>query len=206
MSAIPLIRPPSRPIVPVTSNEPLYPLSVEQYHAMIASGVLVDDDPVELIEGLLVTRMPKNPLHAKSLGKLHAAIFGKVPAGWVVRNQEPVTLDDGEPEPDLVVARGSHDDYAARHPGPADVVVVIEIADTTLARDRGIKLRSYARAGIPTYWIVNVVDRQVEVHTRPDPAATPEPTYRDRQVVSVDGVVTLSCGGVSVALPVADVL
>src|SRR5437764_4760752 len=121
-------------------------LSIGQYHAMIDAGILTDDDPVELIEGILVYKVPKEPRHSIALAKLQRAITPLLPSDVSLQTQEPITLADGEPEPDAAIFHGKPEDYPQRHPGPDEVMLVIEVADTTLARDRGIKLRSYARA------------------------------------------------------------
>ena len=99
---------------------------------------------------------------------------------WYVRIQAPITLSDGEPEPDLALVRGDRRDYLQHHPGPGDVVLVVEVADTSLARDRGIKKQTYAHAGIPAYWIVNLLERQIEVYTEPSGAAA-TPDYAQRR-------------------------
>lgn len=181
----------SRQVVPV---EPVYRISVAQYHAAIRAGVFTDDDPIELLEGVLVLKMAKNPPHVIALAKLLRALAAHVPGGWSVRSQDPITLDDGEPEPDLTVIRGSAEDYPDRHPGAGDVALVVEVSDSTLDRDRGIKLRSYARAGVPVYWIVNLVDRCVEVYTSPDASAS-TPVYRTRATYGAGDVVGVTIGG-----------
>src|SRR5207249_258912 len=99
---------------------------------------------------------------------------------WVVRIQMPVTLDTSEPEPDIVLARGPEREFANRHPAPADVVLVVESSDSTLTYDRSVKGPAYARNGLPEYWIINVVDRRVEVFTDPT-GPDPAPTYRQRR-------------------------
>ena len=97
-----------------------------------------------------------------------------VPAGWVVRGPHPVTTPDSEPEPDVAVVRGTHRDYFQRHPTPADSALVVEVANTSLRYDRGIKRRIYARARVPAYWIVVLAERCVEAYTDPSgPAAEP---------------------------------
>lgn len=144
--------------------EPVFRLSVEQYHSMIATGVITDDDPVELIEGILVQKMSKNPPHTYTLNTLAAAVRNLLPVAWSIRLQDPITLADGQPEPDLAIVRGDDKSYITRHPSAADVALVVEIADSTLPRDRGIKLRSYARAQIPIYWIVDLLARRVEIY------------------------------------------
>src|SRR4051794_4925182 len=111
------------PAPTVQAGDALYPLSVDQYHAMIRAGVLNQDDPVELLDGLLVQKMPKNPPHRVGVKRLRGALERAVPAGWYVDSQEPVTLSNSEPEPDGMVARGKTEDYAGRHPGPDDVAL-----------------------------------------------------------------------------------
>ena len=145
------------------------PLSVEQYHEMTARGILDSDSPVELLEGFLINKMPKNPPHriaTRLLRLLLDSLFAN--HGCYVEVQEPITLSDSEPEPDLSVVRGDTRLFFDRHPGAAEIPIVIEIADATLARDRRMKKRIYARAGIPEYWIVNLVAEQVEVYSSPN--------------------------------------
>jgi Uma2 family endonuclease len=186
-------------------TEPVFRLSVEQYHGMIRAGVITDDDRVELIEGVLVQKMSKNPPHRMVVRRLITLMDGLLPDGFHYLAQEPVTLADGQPEPDGLVVRGSADDYPDRHPFPAETPLVIEVADTTLRKDRGMKLRSYARAGIPEYWIVNLVDNVIEVYTRPGmKGRTPgyaEPAVRragDELRVPIEGDVVIA---VSAILP-----
>ncbi len=174
-------------------------LTVEQYHGLIEAGALTKDDRVELVEGVLVSTMATNPGHALSVDLVADVVRPLLPPGWRYRPEKPVTLADGEPQPDGAVTCLSVADLASRHPMPADLALVVEVSDTTLAADRRNKLRTYARAGIRVYWIVNLIDRQVEVHTDPDPAARPEPTYRSRTVYAGGEGVPLSVGGV--ALP-----
>lgn len=159
----------------------LFRLSVAQYHAMIEAGVLGEDDPVELLEGVLVFKMPKKPKHAMAMRLLTTALDGILKPGVHFWAQEPVTLADGEPEPDGAVVRGDPRDYTQSHPGAGDILMILEVADTTLVRDRGIKLRSYARSGIKLYWIVNLIDQCVEVYTHPVGTGD-DATYGQRRV------------------------
>jgi Uma2 family endonuclease len=168
------------PLPPAVPDEPIYRLSVDQYHKMIAAGIIDDDDPVELLEGWLVQKMGKNPPHSFSTGQLRTGLESVIPAGWYVDSQEPVTGDTSEPEPDARVVRGKRRDYLKRHPRPDETPLVGEVSDSTLRRDRGFKMRIYARAGILVYWIVNLIDRQIEVYTDPTGPAK-KPTYRQRQ-------------------------
>ncbi|HZW32463.1 MAG TPA: Uma2 family endonuclease, partial [Isosphaeraceae bacterium] len=108
----------------------------------------------------------------------HQALSGRLPAGWSARMEQPVRIPAyDEPEPDISVVRGASADYRSRVPDPADVALLVEVSDTTLVQDRGLKLAAYAKDGIPVYWIVNLVDRQVEVYTRPLKAGR----YRSRK-------------------------
>ena len=158
----------------------IWRLSVQQYHAMIQAGILTEDDPVELLEGWLVLKMPKSPSHRMVTRLLGKALERLLPADWYVDTQEPITLIDSEPEPDVVVVRGDTRQYHDRHPGSQDVALVVEVADTTLRRDRTLKKRLYAQAGIPIYWIVNLPERWFEVYTQPS-GPIESPDYGRRQ-------------------------
>jgi Uma2 family endonuclease len=160
----------------------LYRLSVEQYHDMIRQGILKDGDPVELVEGVLVKKMTKNPPHRFATQTLRDLLPRLLPSGWFVDDQEPVTTEDSEPEPDVAVIRGERRHYLeqGRHPGPADTALLIEVADSSLHVDETAMLRAYARARVPVYWIVNLVDRRVQVYTDPSGPAD-DPTFSQRR-------------------------
>lgn len=163
---------------PAVPTEIIWRLRVDDYHEMIQAGILTDDDPVELLEGWLVTKMPKNAPHRIATGNTRKALEKLVTEGdWYVDSQEPITTADSEPEPDVVVVRGKTADYPDRHPGPEDVALIVEVADSTLQRDRTIKKRIYARAGIRVYWIINLIDRLIEVYSDPDNKGE----YRERR-------------------------
>lgn len=142
-------------------------LTVAQYDAMGRAGILTPDDRVELLEGLLVEKMTKNPPHRIATKRTRTALEAVLAVGWYVDSQEPIVTPDSEPEPDVVIVRGRTEDYRGGNPPASAVGLVVEVADTTLPRDREDKGRVYARAGIATYWIVNLVDGCVEVYTRP---------------------------------------
>ena len=174
--------------------ESLYRLTVEQYHAMAREGILTDDDPVELLEGWLVPKMVRNPPHDTALELAVEMIRPCLPGGWRIRVQSAITLSDSEPEPDVAVVRGPLRSHTNRHPGPADVGLLVEVADSSLAQDRNEKGRVYARAGIIAYWIVNLVDNQVEVYTAPSgPVAAP--AYGQRQDYQPGSLVPVVIGG-----------
>jgi len=148
----------------IDATETLYRFTVEEYEQI--AGFL-NDDRVELIDGYLVKKMGKNPPHVLACARVLAALSRIAPAGWHTRPGEPIRIAGRtEPEPDVALARGGVDDYGSRHPEPADIALVVEVADTTLAKDRR-RRRTYGPAGIPVYWIVNLVSRRVEVYSGP---------------------------------------
>jgi Uma2 family endonuclease len=176
-------QPISAPPVPSDAipDEPIYRLSVEQYHAIARAGILDEDAPVELLEGWLVRKMTKHPPHRAVARRMRRALERLVSEEWSVETQDPITTGDSEPEPDIMVVRVEAAERQDRHPGPGDVALVVEVADTSLRRDRGTKKRLYARARVPIYWIVNLVQHRVEVYTDPTGPAK-KPDYRQQHL------------------------
>ncbi len=183
---------------PTVPPFPIYQISVQKYHEMIQKGVLTEDDPVELLEGWIVPKMPRNPEHDTAIGLAEFAIRPHLPPRWHVRVQCAITTGDSEPEPDLAVIEGDLRAFLTRHPGPSDIGLIIESADSSLTTDRVDKGRIYARANIPIYWVINLVDRQVEVFSDPDPQARP-PAYRVSQTFRRGQAVPLMLKGQIVA-------
>jgi len=182
-------------------TEPIWRLSVQQYHQMIELGILNEDDPIELLEGWLIYKMPKNPRHRAATKLTRTALETIIPQGWYVDTQEPISLANSEPEPDVIVVRGNTRDYLDRHPGAFDLALVVEIADATLQRVgeahrryRTLKQRLYARAGIPVYWLINLVEEQLEVYTQPGDQ-NQNPTYQQRQDYQVGDEVPVTIEG-----------
>lgn len=190
--------------VRATPEEPgLYRLSVEQYHRMAEEGILGSGEKVELLEGLLVTKMTINPPHAVTISLLDQTLRSVLPAHWVLRLGQPITLTESEPEPDLSLVVAPPTRYLKSHPAPRDIGLVIEVADSTLDEDRTTKQRIYARARLPEYWIVNIPKRRIEVYTRP--RAGRNPVYLQRQDYSLSQGIPLVLRGNAIAtLPVAD--
>lgn len=185
---------------------PIWRISVAQYHQMIKAGILTDGDPVELLEGLLVEKMSKKPAHRAATLLCRRALERMVEGNWYVDSQEPITTNDSEPEPDITVIRGDTLHYLDRHPGPEDTALVIEVADATLRRDRGIKKRLYARAGVPVYWIVNVNKLQIEVYSQPYQQAA-KPDYQQHRVYQPTDQIPVVLDGIEIGqIPVSDVL
>jgi Uma2 family endonuclease len=147
---------------------PLYRMSVDEYDRI---GELLDDPRVELIDGYLVKKMPKDPAYSFTTKEVLKALDARLPPGWTSRQEQPVLIPAyDEPEPDVAIVRGSDADYRHRKPTAADVALLVEASESTLFLDQGQKLLAYAKHGIPVYWIVNLVDRQVEVYNYPGPA------------------------------------
>jgi len=137
-----------------------------QYDRLIETGVLDEDDPIELLDGQFIVSEPQGSRHAAAVVMARKALEQAFGRRFHVRDQLPVVLDDwSEPEPDLAVVRGGEKDYLHGH--PTSPVLIVEIADDSLARDRLRKGRAYARAGIRDYWIVNLVHGVLEVRREP---------------------------------------
>lgn len=186
------VSPPSTgPEAPAAPGGRPYRLSVEQYHRMAEAGILGEDDPVELLGGVLVAKMTKNPPHIIATDLLQAALTRIVPAGWYVSMQNPITLPAtaSEPEPDGQVVRGEPRDYKHRRVGPQDVALVVEVSDTSYADDLAKRV-TYAGAAIPIYWIVNLVQYLLEVYSDPTGPAEPA-SYRTTQTYGPDDEVPL---------------
>jgi Uma2 family endonuclease len=179
--------------------------SVDEYHRMIQAGILTEEDQVELLEGLIVPKMPHNPPHDAVLDQAQETLRKVLPPGWRLRVQSAITTADSEPEPDIVVAPGPANRYRARHPEPADIAMLSEVSDSTLTYDRGPKATLYARAGIAVYWIINLVDMQVEVHTDPT-GPDPAPCYRQQRIYRVGDAITMAIGSTTISVSVADLL
>ena len=176
----------------------LYRLTVRQFDQMVADGTIAEDAPVELIEGLLVTKMSRKRPHVVA-GKKGLRVLSRIiPTGWHVAKEDPVLVSDwSKPEPDLAVVRGAGEDYLERDVTAADIALVVEIAESGLAIDRTDMVRVYSSSGIPAYWIVNLVDLQVEAYTGPSPGG-----YQSIQIFKPGQVVPVVIDGSDVG-PVA---
>jgi Uma2 family endonuclease len=173
---------------------------------LIELGILTEDDNLELLEGFLMSKWSRTPLHDATLEKGGRYWVHLLPPGWGVRVRSAITLADSEPEPDFAIVQGDARTYWSRHPGPADIALVVEVADATLPGDRDDKGRIYARAGIPRYWIVNVNDQQVEKYSSPS-GPGPDPKYVQRVDHRAGDSISLPLGGtVVVQVAVRDLL
>ena len=185
------------------TGERLLRLSVEQYHSLIGS-IVPEDNSYELLGGLVVRKMGKNGPHCVCINLIRNRLWTLLTEGWSLRLQDPITLSDSEPEPDLVVARGNDRDYLACHPTPSEIGLLIEVADTTFLPDRKWKRGLYARNGIEQFWLVNLAGRKIEVCRQPDPE---QGEYLKRQDYSSGQSVPVQLDDLLIgAVPVDDVL
>jgi Uma2 family endonuclease len=173
----------------VLSRHPVrhYRLSVDDYHRIGEAGILGEDDRVELLEGQLVAMNDIGPPHALAVDALNELLFPAVVGRAAVRVQNPVTLDRSEPQPDIVLARRPWVGYPARHPGPEDILLLVEVADSSRDIDFGAKREIYAQAGIRELWIVDLTRKVVAVCR--DPA---DGRYRSEAIVEVSGMLEVA--------------
>ena len=152
-----------------------------EYERLIDHGFLNEDDPIELLDGLLFVKEPQHSPHRTAVLLVAKAVERAFGEGWFVQTQSPIILDDrSEPEPDVCVVRGSPRDYVASH--PTRPALIVEVAQSGLRIARGRKATAYARARIADYWVVNLIDRVLEVHREP---ARPGPAQRHWGYVAI---------------------
>jgi Uma2 family endonuclease len=160
--------------------------TVAEYYCMGEAGILGPDERTELIHGEIFVMPPIGPAHATGGSRAERTFIQHLGDRAVVRGQYPIRLPgDSEPQPDIVLAQPDFERYRAAHPGPEDILLVVEISDTTLKDDRELKLPLYAQAGIPETWLMNLPDDRIEVYRDPAPEG-----YRSITLVPRDGAVT----------------
>lgn len=177
-----------------------------EYERLVDLGAFGPDDRIELVGGDLLVREPQGSPHMTAIGLADDALRTAFGAGWHIRIQGPIALDDeSEPEPDVAVVSGSRRHYAASH--PTQPVLVVEVAESSLASDRERKGSLYARARVPEYWIVNLVDRGLEVYRDPRPAVEAVFGWRYTSIRRLSSSETVTPLGVPEArIAVADLL
>jgi Uma2 family endonuclease len=183
----------------------LYRLTLDQYEAMVDAGIFTGKDRVHLINGYLVEKMTYQPPHAVADELCGSELARVIPPGWYIRPAKPIRIRcpgrDSKPEPDRAVVRGTIRDYTHRTPEPADVALVVEVSKSSLDDARAMA-GIYGRAGIPFYWIINLVAGQVEVYSNPGPSG-----YGSFEVLAPPHVLEVVIEGAAVGeIPVADVL
>jgi Uma2 family endonuclease len=191
------------------TSPPPYPVrrfTVAEYDQIARAGILTEDDNVELLEGWIVPKMTKYPPHDSTIDLVAYVLSQILPRGWFARVQNAVVTPDSEPEPDVAVVRGKPGDYRDRHPTGSDIGLIVEVADSTVRRDRR-KANIYARAGVPHYWIVNLDEGQIEVYSQAAGKGK-KVVYQSRQILLVrENVLTLVLDGKKVGkLRVGDIL
>jgi len=145
-----------------------YRFSVAQYHQMGATGILSEEQRVELIKGEIFEMSPISSLHAGTVKLLISFFHERMKVPFVLNVQDPITLNSySEPQPDVAVLKPRTDHYTTSHPRPLEVLLLVEVADSSLLKDRQLKLPLYARADIPEVWIINLIDQQLEVYLHP---------------------------------------
>ncbi len=166
--------------------------TIEEYNRLIELGFFLGDERLELIRGDIIKMSPKRTAHSVCNSLLFGELYVLLKNKAIVRGQEPIIIPpDSEPEPDVVIARKKEDNYLSSHPHVSDILLVIEIADSTLKFDRDIKLPLYAEAGIIDFWIVNLRDKQLETYSQPYQLANGDYNYRSQQIYLPDDVVNL---------------
>jgi Uma2 family endonuclease len=157
------------------SSTQVRPLTRAEYYQMIETGIIHEGERVELISGQIFTMAAKGIRHTICTRKLFKQFLVLMSEQADVQSQDPITLpNNSEPEPDIVIARLREDNYENSHPVPADIILIIEVADSTLKFDREIKAPLYAAAGIREYWIFNLIDNRLEIHRQPEGAVYTE--------------------------------
>jgi Uma2 family endonuclease len=157
--------------------------SLDEYHRLIELGFFQENERVELIRGELVQMVAKGTRHSVCNTKLVRTLERLIGDRAVVRSQEPIILPaDSEPEPDVAIARGQPDDYLSNHPYPSDILLIIEVSDSTLNYDQTEKLSLYAEDQIQDYWIINLIANQLERYSQPYQDSQGNFGYRIKQI------------------------
>ncbi len=142
--------------------------TIAEYHQLVDLGFFTENDRIELIRGEIIEMAPKRTPHSVCNSLLWKQLYELIGKQAEIRVQEPITLpSNSEPEPDVVIANKKDDNYLSAHPTVEDIILVIEISDSTLKYDKETKLSLYAEAGINNYWIINLVDNHLEVYSNP---------------------------------------
>ena len=172
---------PRKRILKTRSGRSLYKLSARQIDAMLTLGILKESTRAELLGGMLIKQMTKYPPHNFATDQLAVLLAAILPHDWIARQEKTVAIGPHwRPEPDIAVVRGPRARYRVADPTQAEVGLVIEVAESSYAEDRRVKWRKYAAAGIPTYWIVNLNARRIEVFSQPQGAGK-SANYREEK-------------------------
>lgn len=168
--------------------------TLDEYHKLTEIGFFHEDDRIELIKGEIIEMAAKGTAHETCLRKLWKELPILVGDRGTLQSQAPIILPpNSEPEPDFAILQNRPDDYLSAHPTPSDVLLVMEISDSTLKYDREVKLSLYAEAGISDYWIFNLFDNQLEAHSEPFQNSKVNFGYQNRRIVLPNQIIALPC-------------
>jgi Uma2 family endonuclease len=170
-------------------------ITVDEFHrrATAGEGEYANLGGVELLEGVVAAKMRQSLRHEGCVEKLREVLQKLLPEGWHLRLMQPIVTADSQPEPDIAVVQGTIDGYVDRIPRPEDCALVVEIADTSLKLDRRQKGRVYAHGGVVCYWILNLIDSQLEVFTNPS-GPVPMPGFHEQRVYRAEDKLSLVIG------------
>lgn len=161
--------------------------TIGEYHKLLDLGFFSENDRVELIRGEIIEMAPKRTPHSVCNSLLWKQLYELIGKQAEIRVQEPIVLpSNSEPEPDVVIARKKADNYLSAHPTVRDLILIIEISDSTLKYDKEVKLPLYAEAGVNNYWIVNLVDRCLEIYSNPFSNNQENFNYRNKSIILSD--------------------
>ncbi|MBF2005495.1 MAG: Uma2 family endonuclease [Chlorogloeopsis fritschii C42_A2020_084] len=168
--------------------------TITEYDRLAELGFFHEDDRVELINGEIISMVSKGKLHSVCETRLERELFKLVGERATLRGQQPIIIPDySEPEPDRVIVKNRADDYLSTHPTPADILLLIEIADSSLKYDQEVKLPLYAEAGISDYWILNLVANYLESYSEPYQDLQGKFGYRKKIIFLPNESVNLPC-------------
>ncbi|GCL41131.1 Uma2 family endonuclease [Dolichospermum planctonicum] len=157
--------------------------TITEYHRLADLDFFTEDDRVELIKGEIIKMAAKGKAHSVCNTRLYRELFKLLEEKATIRGQEPIIINDSEPEPDLVIVKNTPDDYFLNHPTPSDIFLVIEVADSYLKYDQEVKLPLYAEAGISDYWIFNLIAYHLECYCQPYQDLQGKFGYRHKSII-----------------------
>jgi len=157
--------------------------TITEYHRLAELDFFTEDDRVELIKGEIIKMAAKGKAHSVCNTRLYRELFKLLEEKATIRGQEPIIINDSEPEPDLVIVKNTPDDYFLNHPTPSDIFLVIEVADSSLKYDQEVKLPLYAEAGISDYWIFNLIAYHLECYCQPYQDLQGKFGYRHKSII-----------------------
>jgi Uma2 family endonuclease len=157
--------------------------TITEYHRLADLDFFTEDDRVELIKGEIIKMAAKGKAHSVCNTRLYRELFKLLEEKVTIRGQEPIIINDSEPEPDLTIVKNTPDDYFLNHPTPSDIFLIIEVADSSLKYDQEIKLSLYAEADISDYWIFNLVNYYLECYSDPYQDLQGKFGYRHKSII-----------------------